>query len=368
MSLTIALIAPNSRFFVKFNQRLAYSLALGCNTSPRANIELIKHPGGFNASSRILCEKIEALVLEHDVDLIIAPVNTGLLADISPTLVNCDVPFIALTLGEDVSGYRFDCENIWLNSFGLWQSQWLLGRHCAELGYRDIVSSSAYHDSGYANNFAFSLGAESKGSNLVQFLVETKLATGIRDWGIALDIRPDAIYTSFSGANIDELYTQALAPKLPVFANLLGAGDREPNINLPPTAKVYSCTSWKNTQDDDVNRRFLKPYARRFNTQPNAYDLLAYEIGLVIGQLDTTTELKLQLPNAVAHGPRGPLRFKNNAIDINNYYLQSISRDTNGSKIFSGFEAIEPPALLDEHYSTAQTMPKSGWLNPYLVI
>ncbi len=363
MTLKIGFIAPTSQFIPKLSQSLLFAFELGLDLQANTEISIIKQAGGFNASARLLKEKIEQIILEHDVDLIVTPVNTAILEQISESIDSYQVPLIALTLGEDVSGYDFSSPYIWINSYQQWHSMWLLGQQCAQMGYKAPFSVAAYHDSGYAASFAFSLGLESLNSGIYQFLVEAQANKGISNWDTLDKTAIDAAFVSITGKNKDALFESSTQLNLPIFANTVSGYNDQLSTHQVP---VFSCSSWDTNSNTPSNLSFIEQCKQRYKRQPNAYELLAYETGLLLKSLhqdsNDNTEINNTLAMLQASGPRGLLTFEDQQIKIDTFYM---TRTESGQ--LKSCTTLKTNDLLKKHCKQAQKQDKNGWLNPYLI-
>ncbi len=382
-SIKIGVLAPSSNYFPRFSKNLINALNFGLESCSEFDYELCIEPAGFNARELEVNARLQALLIRHQVDIVIAPLNTGLLCNIKKILSDEQVPLIAITLGEDVVFQDAQGPLIFVNSYNLWQSSWLSGYRCAERYGPKISSITAFHDAGYGMVFALGLGLEAKQGTLILAQV-THQERPDQDPSEAIqeliNINPDAVMGFYSGRETLS-FLKAMKET--------GASGRFPMLNLPfavdyalqaqlgdlavGMTSISSCNS-----NAPEAKAFISGHHTRTGCPVNGYALLAYESGLLIAnamqQIGSNQSLHSHLPEALTsakiNGPRGCLKLdpSNREVAISHYYVHQVKMDAQGVPQNEMIEVLQPPPLLAEQFDLARkNLSKQGWMNPYLI-
>jgi branched-chain amino acid transport system substrate-binding protein len=379
----IGVLAPSSNYFPRFSKNLISVLNYGLEACSGLDYELCIEPAGFNAREQEVNTKLQELLISHQVDLVIAPLNTGLLCNIKKTLSDEQVPLIAITLGEDVVFQDAQGPLIFVNSYNLWQSTWLSGYRCAEKYGPKISSITAFHDAGYGMAFALGLGLEAKEGALILAQVthrdgpDQDPSEAIQE---LINTNPDAVMAFYSGRETLS-FLQVMKET--------GANGRFPMLTLPFTVDhalqaesgdlavgLTSISSWNFNAPEA--KAFINGHQARTGCPVNGYTLLAYESGLLIAnamqQIGSNQSLHTHLPEALTsaeiNGPRGCLKLDpaNREVDISHYYVHQVKEDAEGTYQNEMIEVLQPPPLLAEQFDLARkNLSKQGWMNPYLI-
>ena len=78
MPIKIGMLVPNSTFIPFLARDLPKALALGLADFDGIEYELFIEPAGYNVDKNVLPEKIQTLLIKHQVDVVSAPLNVGL--------------------------------------------------------------------------------------------------------------------------------------------------------------------------------------------------------------------------------------------------------------------------------------------------
>lgn len=372
MAFTIGVLAPRSNYLPGFSNKFITALTQGFSLAG-VDVNIVAVANGYNADRVQLVEKTQQLLMEHQVDALIVPLNTALVADLKPLCEGEQVPLIVLSLGEDVVFQAAQAEGVFFNSFELWHSAWLTGFIAATRHVGNVAGLNAMHDCGYGLGFAMAIGVEAAGQQFVGTAV-THRDSSSEDCQPALAqmmaLEPVALIANYSGKEAGDItrdYT-ALENKIPLYGlhqtvdeTLLPSfGDRDLMIHsISPWCRQNSALFANELIDWDT---------------AHAYQLLAFEAaaltGLGLKSADKTWSARKQaLAQASFSGPRGcvGLSRDGNARHGRPQFLRETVR-VDGQWQNCVIESIEVPQLCLDHYDLArQKLSKQGWLNPYLI-
>ena len=211
-----------------------------------------------------------------------------------------------------------DSPYVFYHSLGLWQGAWALGAWAAKnLGKRASIISSFY-DSGYDHLYAFQLGLENAGGELLRTRV-----TGLRSSDLADALtqlkhdRPDfaaPFYSSAASSSFLDAYTAAGLSSLPMAGSgFLAGGDGLAHASRAMGA--YTALGWGSGVSGAQAWGFRSTYQRQMRVVPTAFDLLGYETAALIDaayqRIDTGTASGLSeaFRALQVSSPRGALQL-----------------------------------------------------------
>lgn len=376
--LKVGLLLPNSNMISRLAGDIRQWFGIGLRGAAQADFEFVVETTAYNESGTQVRAKIQDLLIKHEADLIVAPLNPGLVRHVADLASGQEVPIIVLTMGEDV--FLGDTAPPWIfvNSFGLWRSMWIAGYLAVQRHGANICTISAAHEGGYGMGFAFALGVEVAGGTL-QATLPLPLAS---DQGAvsarlaeAVALGADAVLCACSGSTFDlfQRSCEDAANDLPLIALSPSAylpGCRSP---MAPVRPLRSVGTW--APDTPASAEFIADFHLRTERAAHAYALLAYEAGLLIAKAlsgpdfpGNGRKLAACLLDAFIDGPRGRIGFDPTWQEIAARPVELlVSPDPDGAIVES--EALEtvPPELEEQVAMARKNMEKQGWLNPYLV-
>lgn len=359
------------------------ALQLGLNANQSLEYELCIEPAGYNANKDDVIAKVQELLIKHQVDIIMAPLNVGLLAYIKHYFSGEQVVLIVNTLGEDVVFHETQDPFVFINSFNLWQSSWLSGYWSAIEYGPQACSIAAYHDAGYGMLLSFALGLEAHEGKLNQVQVthqQTRDQDPSADIQAVINTNPDFVMGFYSGReaiSFLQTWRQLEGKTHPPLVTLPFAVDEILQAQLGDLAiGVTSISCWN--RETLEAKHFLEIYQAQTQYPVNCYALLAYETGHLIASamrhIGTSQALQANLAEALKfaefNGPRGLLKFDTTTREttIANYYVHKVQKGADNQLHNKVINALEIPPLLDEQLNLSRkNLEKQGWLNPYLI-
>lgn len=371
----VGLLLPNSNFIPRLATDIRHALTHAMGTDG-ADHEFVIETTPYNESMTQVRDKLQDLLIKHDVDVVVAPLNPAMIAEAAPLATAQQTPLVVLTMGEDVFAGDTAPPWVFVDSMQVWRSAWLTGWWAAtELGTRACTISAAL-EGGYGMNFAFAVGVEAGGGELVATLAAPVDADADGVAGLvasANESDPDVIMVAASGD------THAL-----VVEAVRTAGCTVPLVSLPPHAHDVTASTdvvdrrsqpWFSSWDPGsaASRSFVADFVEATGRPAHAYALLAAEAGHLLAAAAQTASpprgesLRDALTAVAYDGPRGNVSFGGAGQEV--VPPQHLLRWTPGEHgATTTPEPFEMPATLDEHVALARTnLGKHGWLNPYLV-
>jgi len=207
----IGLLIPNSEMMSRFGR--SYKLALKMGLGPLSEkVTLSVETGGTNSGPIAVRSGLERLIVNHEPDLILAPLGMSILPEIENLLVAEEVPLIVSTLGENQPTQDYDSKFIRVCSYNLWESAWLTGYHAVRDFGPSVTLVSAFHDCGYGFGEAVRLGAEAAGGALVNNVVtRAKRASGTRisraqSFDQVFEVETDSLILNYSADGVQYLH------------------------------------------------------------------------------------------------------------------------------------------------------------------
>ena len=344
MRLKLGVIIPNSNFINKFGKAYLHSLKTGLGNSLE-QVDIIIESGGYNADRKLLLEKATKLINSDGVDLIIAPLNTGVVQSLQGVCESNEVCLIANTLGEDVLYFEDDFDYLFVNTFDQWLSNWSLGYWAAKNIGNTCSVFLSIHEAGYKLSYAFALGFEAGNGNVVGNWVthkEKRMESSIGVLKEADELEHDFKMGFYSSKEAISFLQDVTSESKEGYKPLLGGTFMlEPEVLNHFNSElvdIKSCTSWLMTNQEPVNDKFVKGFTSEVGRLPDAYSLLAYESGLILNKLmeessmsSANFDLKNALSSVEIYGPRGNLKLNHNGNETRHKsYVTNVVKNNNG--------------------------------------
>lgn len=342
--------------------------------------EYIKQGGG-NAVK----DAVQKLLQFDNVDVISGLVSYQKVPEVVPIIESRKKLAFFFDMGEYIPFTQHISNNLFFNSFQLWQSEYSLGYWAhKEFGDKGAIIMPLY-DAGYHLHSAFRQGTISSGSQLIDYhilpYIEAKSQVKGQLEPFFEKFRkepPSFIHALFCGSEaIDflvDFYQSGLSKNIPLIISSHMASDelleQVSNLNI----KVYSASMWDFNSQSDLNIRFKQQYTLQTGNKANLFSLLGYEMGTLFYQLipdfikrDWDSVIR-NIRNETVKSPRGERNFfldSNYSTPIID--IEKIEIDNNNvRKIAIG----QGRSLRYNHevFSEIHNECVTGWQNPYLCV
>jgi branched-chain amino acid transport system substrate-binding protein len=286
-------------------------------------------------------QKTEKLIESDKVDFIVGYIwSNVLLASLKPVVDSKTMMVIAnagpsQVAGELCSPYVFSTS--WQND----QTPQAVGEYMNQKGVKSVYLIGPNYAAG--KDMLAGVAATFKGKVLGQDLTK---------WPDQLDFsaelskaraaKPDAIFVFYPGAaGVQFLtqYTQAgLKGQIPLYTAFT-----IDELSLPLQKEmalgVPGAQQWVNDLPFDSNKKFVSDYRTKYKSSPSFYGAQSYDAAQLINSAVTAVKGDLSKKDAMRDemrkvnfpSVRGPYKYGNNHIPIQNFYLQDVVKTADGS-------------------------------------
>ena len=158
-----------------------------------------------------------------------------------------------------------------------------------------------------------------------------------------------AFYPGAAGVQFLNQYTQAgLKPQIPLYT-----GFTIDELSLPLQKEnalgVPGAQEWVNDLPNAENKRFVEDYRKKHpGLRPSFYGAQSYDAAGLInsavvavkGDLTQKDAMKAEMEKANFKSVRGPFKFGNNHVPVQNFYLQDVVKDAEGQLVLKTVATI----------------------------
>jgi len=153
--------------------------------------------------------------------------------------------------------------------------------------------------------------------------------------------KPDAVWVFYpgqAGAQFMQQYAQAgLKNSIPIYSVFTVDALTLPQIKEQALGHL-STQQWVQDLDNDVNKRFVADFRKKYGRYPSYYSAQHYDAGMLInsavvalkGDLSNKDAVRDALRKADFKSVRGSFRYNHNHFPIQNFYLQEVVKDDAG--------------------------------------
>ncbi len=154
--------------------------------------------------------------------------------------------------------------------------------------------------------------------------------------------KPDAIFAFYPGGAGIQFVTQyaqsGLKGQIPLYTAFT-----IDDLSLPRLKDlaigIPGAQEWVNDMDNPTNKKFVTDYRAKFHSSPSFYGAQTYDavallnsaVTAVHGNLADKEGMRKEMEKADFKSVRGPFRYGNNHIPIQNFYLQDAVRNADGT-------------------------------------
>lgn len=382
-SIKIGVLLPQSNEHPLYPGSFLNGLRLGLNQRnalKKSKIELITEQVNYG-SPIVTKEKIQQLITENNVNMIVGLINSEVAVDIGEMVQNAQIPTLIANAGENYLVNRVK-ENPYLffNSLNLFQNSYLAGKYAVEKYGKNIAVVTAFYDSGYDALFTFYKGVETAGGKIVNtYLKKQNDDDFIPETLDKIDKEElNGMYVFLNGNLADDFFRAAHYRNLgiPILTTSFASEDNR-IINFGEAASnIQNISTWTKNLKNSENQMFISGYQKQYSKEPDQFSFLGYESGLII--YDSLSKCKGDfsggnlseaIKSCKIKSPGGSITInKKSGLVTNPVYLCKAE--------FSGFnipenkiiDELKPVSEFDEIFEVLDTNLRSGWLNPYLFV
>lgn len=345
--------------------------------------EYIKQGAG-----KITQEAVQKLIQFDNVDIISGMVSYRKIPELVPLIESRKKLAFFFDFGEYIPYTHHISNNLFFNSFQLWQSEYALGFWAQkEFGDKGAVIMPLY-DSGYHLQNSFRQGTISAGSQEIDYHI-LPYAEGKSQVKGQLPILhqlfeklekdpPAYIHALFCGKEatefLVEFHKSGLAKKIPLIISAHMASEdilkEMSNLEL----SVYAASMWDFNAQDALNIKFKERYITQTGTKPDIFSLLGYEMGLLFAQQISDIQKRnwdVVISNMKKETIKSPRGDRNFFLDSDySTPLISIEKIAIGNNQVRKIVIGEGRSLKYNHniFSEIHNECITGWENPYLCV
>ena len=324
---------------------------------------------------------VERLLAEGPLDFLIGMATPTVAARLHERLAASGIVFVNATVGANVPRDTEHSPQVLHSTLAHWQGSWALGRWAAaNLGKRSVLAASL-HDSGYDAFYAFRLGFESQGGEILATHV-TAQPVRHADVAALLDSpegrRADCVYAAYSGEQALDFvraYARAAPATRPPLLGSAFLAD-EPLLRAlgEEALGVRTVATWAAALDTPANRDFCRDYRAQVGQDPDILAVLGFDTAHLIDQAASASRahvvqaagLASGLAARGAIGPRGILSLDTNTgIVASPLYLREV-RITADGIAHVPIATLAGPRHDDAEIALLRASQKTGWVTPYL--
>lgn len=375
--LTIGLLVPRSNLYPALGASLLlgarrYLADAGGQIAGRP-VRLQTAPLGIGAEAAV--SAIDA-ALAAGADAVAGVVSPEFAAQLDPVLQHHGTLFFALDAGANLPRLHQQSARIVSSSLGVWQSAYALGAWAAAHVGRRAAMALSFYESGYDAPYAFQLGFEHAGGQVVASAVTHapgRPADGPAAlWRRLADAEPDLVYAAHVGEQALDLVrgyrASGLAGQLPLLGSAFLVDERLLPLQGSAAEGIRSALAY-----DGTPRLTAGPAVAADGPHPiEGFALLGYEAaGMIAAALEAAggngrdaARMRAGLLGAPLASPRGQLGLDpEEASMVAPIHLRVVSGQAQRSA------AVLPAvSLRDQALAGLRSTPRTGWLYSYLCI
>lgn len=369
----IGVLIPQSRQYKTLDRDFVRGLKLN-NLNAKLFVESI----GIGADEQLIIEKIQKLNFQEGINIIIGFFGHNNISHVYEYASANDILVLATDLGATMPYSKKSFKGIYINSFALAESGYLLGKYFSEKNYNSIASATSYYDSGYGILSAL----ESSLTENINFTGHYITPLNPREEeekymeAVIHNANPDAVFGFFSGLYAEEtaafISKNKLTAKYPFYFTAFSISDafiEEYKSNPKP---AYIVSPWLGS--NDKNCEFTNRYLAAYSQTPSIFSLLGYESGLIVNHIITTAEQVENINSVIKivedikiDGPRGTIKFEDNKTLFDHYIYTLEANNNNDSLTFKKIETLSNNGDFIKRNEAIQIPERlGGWHNAYL--
>jgi ABC-type branched-subunit amino acid transport system substrate-binding protein len=377
MEMKIGILLPRSDMFPTFALDFLNGLKLVLehrgNNIP--NPVLIVESVG-NATGDAVLKSAEKMILQENVDLTISFCSVFKLKELVDIFDAYKKPLIHVDLGGNVLKNEHTSPYVIHHTLNLWQSAYISGVNAVNLFGKNAALAISFYDGGYHLAESFVKGFTDNGGNIV-FAYVSPMDYKSESFSTMIEgiqgAKPDFVYTLFSYKEerkvLNIIAESELNKTIPFLVSPLISVEPNQSVNIN-LENMFSFSTWDFEGETPSMNNFKNSYLSKFNNLPNIIGLLGYEVGLTVSKCIETGNIPALLGDCIKlveiESPRGKLifsGFNESVIPINKIFQYQFSEKVSKPKFLKEVEINNQ----EELYKKFETLPYSGWQNPYII-
>jgi branched-chain amino acid transport system substrate-binding protein len=286
-------------------------------------------------------QKTEKLIESDKVDFITGYIwSNVLLASLKP-IVDSKTMFISANAGpsqyagELCSQYAFSTS--WQND----QTPQAVGEYMNQKGVKSVYLIGPNYAAGkdMLSGVASTFKGKVIGQDLTKWPDQLDFSAELSK---ARAAKPDAIFAFYPGASGVQFLTQyaqqGLKGQIPLYTAFT-IDELSLPLQKDLALGVPGAQQWVNDLPFDANKKFVSGFREKYKTSPTFYAAQAYDAAQLInsavvaskGDLSKKDAMRDEMRKANYPSVRGPYKYGNNHIPIQNFYLQDVVKNADGT-------------------------------------
>lgn len=275
---------------------------------------------------KIVREAVQKLIRFHNVDIVSGMINYKSVPGIIPTIESNNKIGFFIDMGENIPFVQQLSNNVFFNSFQLWQSQYAIGYWSQQhFGDKGAVVMPVY-DAGYHLHSAFRQGTISAGSKLIDYHVlpytEGQSQVKGKLGGLFEKLeknKPSFIHAIFCGNESSDFLNEYAGSKLnnvvPLIITAHMASEEMLSQISNLSISAYAASMWDFNRKEPVNQKFIQGFLNQTGQKANIFSLLGYEMGNALWSMfpelksRNWDKIKTSLKTLRINSPRGERNF-----------------------------------------------------------
>lgn len=340
------------------------------------------HTEHYCISGNDFYKKIKSLLLESDVDIVVAHASNHLISSVMNLFDKTEKFLLASVLGENIGISLPVSPFVYINSLNLWQSNWLAGRWVASRTVEKVAIVNSFYDAGFDSSSTFKNGFENGGGQQIKNFMFDPPGIKTDPQSVISEIEqyaPSTIFVNLSGneanAFLKVFLNSGMNENVELVASPLALTEQAlPHLGAG-CCGIKSVFTWSPRLENKANLEFLSLLQDKKVENPDIFHLLGYETAMMILDAEkrvgstgfNTHSFSLALESLTIEGPRGLVKMDNMSHTSSApYYL----REVTVSKFkFVNMVVTDQLAAIDEKEESIRREHSglaSGWINPYL--
>ena len=286
-------------------------------------------------------QKTQKLIESDHVDFMVGFIwSNVLLASLKPLVDSKTMTIVTNAGASPLSGERCS-PYVFSTSWNNDQTPAAMGRYMNEKGIKTVFVMAPNYAAGRDMVAGMKMTYKGKvvGEELTPWPGQLDFSAELAK---AREAKPDAIFVFYPGGAGIQFVTQyaqsGLKSQIPLYT-VFTIDD----LSLPRlkdlAVGVPGVQEWVNDLPNEANKKFVADYKAKYHASPSFYGAQTYDaVGLidsavtaVKGDLTNKEGMRKEMEKADFPSVRGPFRYGNNHIPIQNFYLQDAAKNPDGS-------------------------------------
>jgi branched-chain amino acid transport system substrate-binding protein len=381
---TIGILLPRSTYYETIGFDLYEGLRSGLKQLGRSDIRIVSENIGFGADKQLCYRSAEKLILEDNVDLVIAYIGHRTAQLLRPLFLAANKILIVLDAGANLPHEWSVCPNIFYHSLHNALGAWYIAKEAVENGYKNGGMVTGYYDGGYLHTYSISKSFEEAGGTIC-----FNHATGYKSNDFTmqplinhLEQFPDsALLSLFSGDFVqwyfEEIKNLFKDKNIPIFLPPFAFEESMLSQAVFPSNNIKGVAVWSKKIENSANSTFINTM-NEAGRIANLFSLLSWESATIALKVLELTETHKKNISKIANdlhsfkfeGPRGSIFFESKTnTSFSPFYKASLISNAEGmcevqieGEVTNVFENYEK--LINEDLNNVT----SSWFNSYACI